>query len=136
MFQEGYSRGFSEAASQLGAGVERAAGAAFARSLQGEEELRAGRVADAAAALRKEQYRCVCARGDSSAPPSRRPLFRPRLTTRPPPTRRAPKKAVECAAEEAAVLACQDAAASEPLIQAYVACARNVVQSRMRPGLR
>lgn len=44
---------------------------------------------------------------------------------------RAPRRALECAAEETAVLACEDPAASEPLIRAYVACAREVVAARM-----
>ena len=54
-------RGFTEATTQLSAEVERAAGAAFARSLEQEEGARAQQLADAVAQLRKEQYRCVAA---------------------------------------------------------------------------
>lgn len=100
VLREGYQLGFTEAVTKLNVEVERAAGAAFARSLAEEEGARAAQLADAVAQLRKEQYR-------------------------------APRRALECAAEEAAVLACEDPAASEPLIQAYVQCARAVVSSRM-----
>jgi len=61
ILREGFVRGFTEATTQLSAEVERAAGAAFARSLEQEEGARAQQLADAVAQLRKEQYRCVAA---------------------------------------------------------------------------
>lgn len=80
ILQEGFHRGFSEAATQLSTEVERAAGAAFARSLEQEEGARARQLAEAVAQLRKEQYRCVAvcaslAQGRPSINPS--PPFRP-----------------------------------------------------------
>jgi hypothetical protein len=65
--------------------------------------------------------------------PPQRPPPPPFYSTRP--TRRAPQRPLECQAEEAAVLACHAPADCSPVTDAYVRCAKAVVDTRMHPKL-
>jgi hypothetical protein len=57
IYREGYTRGRDDAVRALDAEIERAARAAFSRSVQEDVSERSQRVAEVTASLRKAQYR-------------------------------------------------------------------------------
>jgi hypothetical protein len=113
--------------------------AAFSRSLVEEEARREKELEAMIAALRKSQYRCVCKGWQHTLPLPAHwllPLTLPHThTLLAPLPNRAPQKPLECQVEEAAVLACKAPADCAPVIDAYVSCARKVVDSLMKPKL-